>query len=467
MAAAAALDDSSQAEEGHADEADEADAEDTGSDDRSDSEFTSSSRPPPGAARAPAATVSFATISSESGRRGRLSTNELVEFRRSEGEAWVGGSIQQSKNHGRVTLCLKKEILGDSKKVKDRRPASARRHAKGRQSSTALEEAWLTLEEQALMVRRKCKAPALNQHVFVQFMELLGRCTPCDCEHRQKSLMAAGARGSASGFAKSGRRFCCSPLKPPMCQHCSGTCECAWIRPIRGCLESGLDINGTSFRGESPMLLAVRTGKVRILLTLLCMSADAHQSQDKHAWTPLHEAAKLGRTDVCEMILDFAAAESPQPGLEESALLGKRAVSAAGLASAEDLWGASPLLEAAGGGFAEIVAVLIKRRANLMARNQTGHTPLMTAAAQGAADVCKLLLEAKCEVCCGEHPGKLGMQCRGKCDSKDHYGIQNRSGMTARRLATQEHNRAKFEGPQRQYHRSSATVLLFEEYGVK
>ncbi|CAE8599631.1 unnamed protein product, partial [Polarella glacialis] len=93
-------------------------------------------------------------------------------------------------------------------------------------------------------------------------------------------------------------------------------CNCAWKEPLLDLVDVGTDINGVSWGGYSPLVYATSFRcDVRVLETLLSLRADPikstnHSWTPDRVWTPLHEAARLGRADCCEALLEAASKSS-------------------------------------------------------------------------------------------------------------------------------------------------------------
>lgn len=125
-------------------------------------------------------------------------------------------------------------------------------------------------------------------------IDVIRRTGPCKCpESRGRDLRDCR------------NNLMCTP--PRICAHCDGhpdePCDCGWKTPILNLLEDGADINATSKGGYSPLLVACSLGSHRIVQLLLREKADPLES-DSHDWSPLHEAAKGNRQDICQLLLN-------------------------------------------------------------------------------------------------------------------------------------------------------------------
>mmetsp|Transcript_4356 Transcript_4356/g.10516 ORF Transcript_4356/g.10516 Transcript_4356/m.10516 type:complete len:475 (+) Transcript_4356:52-1476(+) len=395
--------------------------------------------------------------SCQPGRRQRLQRKEPVEYRRGSSQSWRLGQVQDAAKDGRVAV-------GPRPERRCRRVSE-------------VEQVWLTLEEQARLVRASARRPSSNQDHLVRLLGLLSSATPCLCDRRRRDK--SGSRAAA------GRRAFCLPSEPPMCTHCSGTCGCTWLHPVFDLLDQGLEVNGMSFRGDTPLHAATRAGQGRILVTLCNLRADALSSANHHDWTPLHEAAKLGRANMCRILLDFAAigasgaedaalgenSEPPSPSAASEAVdqqgTSKATSTLVRLVNAQSDSGSTALIEAAEQDFPEVVEMLLTCRADANVQRKDGTTALMRAAAGGHLDVCKMLLDASCHVCAGNRRGvKPGVACEGRCSVSWHWSVQDANGKSALQYARGAHKEAVFQGGAG-YQRASKLVLLFDKLGVK
>jgi ankyrin repeat protein len=105
-------------------------------------------------------------------------------------------------------------------------------------------------------------------------------------------------------------------------------------------------------------------------------NSDLVFSTDINGWTPLHYAAKRGRTDLAELLLANKAD-----------------------VNAKDTGGATPLLWAAKHGHKDMVELLLAGRADVDAKeSRRGQTSLHFAAEEGHKDVAELLLANRANV---------------------------------------------------------------------
>ncbi|XP_055955121.1 ankyrin repeat domain-containing protein 17 isoform X1 [Patella vulgata] len=123
--------------------------------------------------------------------------------------------------------------------------------------------------------------------------------------------------------------------------------------------------------GESLLSLACSAGYYELAQVLLAMKANVEDRGIKGDCTPLMEAASGGHADIVRLLI----AHSADVNAQSSA-------------------GNTPLHYAACGGYVEVVKELIKAYSNVEVHNENGHTPLMEAASAGHVEVAKTLLLA-------------------------------------------------------------------------
>lgn len=138
----------------------------------------------------------------------------------------------------------------------------------------------------ALHDRYGGRTPVEGQNVAQTFFRELQQCSFCPCDH---------SFGSEA--------FCCFGGPSPVCQHCMAECGCPWIANLEYLIEMKVDVNGMSRGGHTALLIAARQGQLRIVFALLKLKADNLSSADHRRWTPLHEAAKHRRGDICKALL--------------------------------------------------------------------------------------------------------------------------------------------------------------------
>ena|GEM_PF-369418 len=159
----------------------------------------------------------------------------------------------------------------------------------------------------------------------------------------------------------------------------------------------GTDIDQASPRGEPPLHVAVRRGRLIIARELLRNGADPNAT-NRAGETPLQIALVAGRTQLAAMLLEAGATEDPQALLfilvragvddrDSLAFLTERGADV----SAEDQSGATPLHIAVGDGRRLSAKRLIDLGANVDAPDGGGRTPLSIAIENGNRPIIDLL----------------------------------------------------------------------------
>ena len=189
------------------------------------------------------------------------------------------------------------------------------------------------------------------------------------------------------------------------------------LRLLRALIANGADLNA-SHAGMTPLLAATRDswhGRPDAVMTLLANGADPRLT-DNEGNTPLHHAARSSDPGVAALLRDAAAELDP---------LNRDGVSPLGMACAVGNWrlakfllerGARPepvdgqpaLLAAAGGeeDDAAGVALLLKHKAKVDARDRRGRTALHEAAFAGHVDIAATLLAAHADPSIRDHDGR-------------------------------------------------------------
>eukprot|EP00747_Dinoflagellata_sp_TGD_P033562 gnl/TRDRNA2_/TRDRNA2_136706_c0_seq4.p1 gnl/TRDRNA2_/TRDRNA2_136706_c0~~gnl/TRDRNA2_/TRDRNA2_136706_c0_seq4.p1 ORF type:complete len:534 (+),score=73.15 gnl/TRDRNA2_/TRDRNA2_136706_c0_seq4:109-1710(+) len=153
---------------------------------------------------------------------------------------------------------------------------------------------------------------AMEPHYMVQkLVGLVNRASPCHCSQQKYTDGWKEKNVLSDRPLRSRPEVYCDE-----CQHCTLSCSCCWKDPIMELLSMKVNINASTRGGDTPLLVAVRQGQVRLVALLLRAKADITSSADKRRWTPLHEAAREGRTKVCAVLLKEAQKLS-STGLEE------------------------------------------------------------------------------------------------------------------------------------------------------
>ncbi|WP_206862530.1 ankyrin repeat domain-containing protein [Lysobacter changpingensis] len=189
------------------------------------------------------------------------------------------------------------------------------------------------------------------------------------------------------------------------------------LRLLRALIANGVDLNA-SHAGMTPLLAATRDswhGRPDAVMTLLANGADPRLT-DAEGNTPLHHAARSSDPGVAALLRDAAAELDP---------LNRDGLSPLGMACAVGNWrlakfllerGARPepgdgqpaLLAAAGGEEDDPagVALLLKHKAKVDARDRRGRTALHEAAFAGHLDIATTLLGAHADPSIRDHDGR-------------------------------------------------------------
>lgn len=226
------------------------------------------------------------------------------------------------------------------------------------------------------------------------------QCTPCSC------LKEGRLSGGGTGHAR--RVWPFPEMEGHSCPHCENTCECDWKTRFKELIEDGADVNGVSKAGEMPLLAAAKEGKVKVVKFLIEQKASP-LTCDKYRWGPLHEAARRGRFEICKVLAEAVRQQNP----EESRRFVNMRCS----------WGSTAFLEAAMGGFEDVIALLLEHEADVNRKLEDGTTALMMAAKKGDKETCQVLIKAGAFMC--------EQKCQYKCEIDQHVGIQNQQHKTA------------------------------------
>lgn len=181
------------------------------------------------------------------------------------------------------------------------------------------------------------------------------------------------------------------------------------LRLLRALISRGVDLN-RAHAGLTPLLAATRDswhGRPEAVMTLLANGADP-RAVDRDGNTPLHHAARSSDPGVAALLRD-AAAELDACNAEDATPLGvacgsgnwrlARFLLERG-ALTEPEGGSPPLLAAAAGGDdddAAGVALLLKHKAKVDARDARGRSALHEAARAGHSGIMAALLEARAD----------------------------------------------------------------------
>lgn len=171
-------------------------------------------------------------------------------------------------------------------------------------------------------------------------------------------------------------------------------------------LARGADVSG---RGLNPFYLAVSKGYLAVAEVLLANKADvnAPSGTDAFRLRPVQAAARDGRTDLLQMLIQNGADVNVTNSMGETALkfaVANNNISAVKLLLAakasidpRDFNGETPLHAAAARGNVEMVSLLLKSGAAVDATNNNQATPLLLAVLGGYTESVRTLLQHKAE----------------------------------------------------------------------
>jgi len=131
----------------------------------------------------------------------------------------------------------------------------------------------------------------------------------------------------------------------------------------------------------SPLHIAVKTGNIKCLLTLIKAGADINAA-NKQGRTPLHVAATTGNLSALKILIEHGASVSAI----------SRSMN-------------TPLHDAAAKGNIEVVKYLVAKGANINSVNNRGATPLKTATKNKHNDIARYLISKganKSVFCCAD-----------------------------------------------------------------
>jgi ankyrin repeat domain-containing protein 17 len=185
-------------------------------------------------------------------------------------------------------------------------------------------------------------------------------------------------------------------------------------------IEKGAHIEHRDKKGFTPLILAATLGYARIVQLLLIYGADVEAQSERNKDTALSAAAQAGKYDCCEVLLSKGQANKEHRNISDYTPLslaasgGYVAILRLLLDYGADInsrtgskLGISPLMLASMNGHLQAVRLLIDQGSDVNAQIETNrNTALTLACFQGRADVVTLLLERKANL---EHRAKTGL----------------------------------------------------------
>ncbi|MBL8479641.1 MAG: ankyrin repeat domain-containing protein [Sterolibacteriaceae bacterium] len=161
---------------------------------------------------------------------------------------------------------------------------------------------------------------------------------------------------------------------------------------VIGLLQRGMDVNTTDRAGTTLLMMAARTGNVRLMEMLLANRAGINR-RNQHGDTALMLAAINAKSPAVQLLLVIGAE------LETS--------------------GWTALHYAVFGGSAETLAMLIENKAKLDSRAPNGQTALMLAAKLGKLDLVKLLIDADADMDLADYDGDTALRLARKAGNNE------------------------------------------------
>lgn len=226
--------------------------------------------------------------------------------------------------------------------------------------------------------------------------------------------------------------------------------RCGDLTKVREVLADGADPNATNSDKETPLMVAIKEGRIEIVRELIRAKADVNLvSKDPfseavagfhpgvmhlvavHEWTPLQKAAQGGNTEIVNALLqggaDVNRKAGPKTALSVAAGKGRAEIVNALLKAGADVNESkielSPLASAAAGGHREILQVLLQAGADLHLVNFLGWTALiaLSSAALGNAPGVQILLAAGADPDKKDNDGRTAIKIA--ASAKRAYGV--------------------------------------------
>eukprot|EP00434_Breviolum_minutum_P016655 symbB.v1.2.014683.t1/scaffold1073.1/size139849/4 len=185
----------------------------------------------------------------------------------------------------------------------------------------------------------------------------------------------------------------------PQCDHASPlfvaaeNAHAAGAQVMQILLEAGAQKDQTTETGRTPLLAAVRNGRLDLVRTLCAFRADLNKAAE-NGWNPLLLAAQRGYSEVVQLLCTLNAS------------LG---------VTTKDT--SSALHLAVHGGFQEVVEALLEAKADMNQKRSDGCTPAHAAAEGGHLKILKLLCTSKANM---EDSNSIGHTPRDLARLADH-----------------------------------------------
>ena len=174
--------------------------------------------------------------------------------------------------------------------------------------------------------------------------------------------------------------------------------------------------------GKTALMIAVEKGNLKIVKELMGfsilqkmfnLSIDAKVDiQDNSGWTALMMAVKQGRKDIAKLLLD-----------RKYWILSKKKKT-----DIKNKEGQTALMIAVSKGYSDLVDLLIKKGANVNAKDNNDKTPLMFAASSGNIKIVQALLKKKADINAKDKDGKTALYYAKKAKHTEITNLLTKNG---------------------------------------